>query len=548
MKRMKREVFFRALSAGALLFAACSEKKTPPGASPGATPGKASFAEPSRPGQPRAAAVAAATETEPNDTFAKANALALGQPMEGRMSSPRDVDHFRVVSPHPRGILRAELSGVPGLDLALSLFQVSPKRELARADNGGAGEGELLPNVGVGAGEYILAVRQAGKSRGQSDTPYRLTVAIEPAADGDEREPNDQRADAQEIEPGKPVRGLFGKKFDVDWYKLVLPALTKDNILKVEVSGVRSTPWMKLAVLDEIEAPLKDTTVTKGAPAQLSNLHVKAGQKALYILVRAGKAFDPQERYTLQATLSEAGDSPTEHEPNDRPAQATPIQPGTAVKGTISPRGDEDWYAVEVPSASLGRIRVTGVDGVDLVLSVHDESGKERIKVDENKVREGEEIVTVPLAPGKSLVRVAAAKKYQENPTQSYELTVELRPDDELEEREPNDLGSNATEVKLGGKRRGYIHPKGDIDVYRLDLSAETASRKVRVDLQGIPKVALRLAVLDATGKRVAETAAKAPEESIFVEPDLAPGMYFIEVQGVKKLSNPRDRYELSVK
>src|SRR5439155_3704873 len=102
-------------------------------------------------------------EVEPNDTAARANLIASGKTVRGsvgkRLSvdeSDRDFYHFHV----DRGpaLLRAELSPIPNMDLVLDLFDAQGDK-LAQSDAGREGDGELIPNWRVDAGDYYLEVR-----------------------------------------------------------------------------------------------------------------------------------------------------------------------------------------------------------------------------------------------------------------------------------------------------------------------------------------------------------------------------------------------------
>jgi hypothetical protein len=484
-----------------------------------------------------------AEEVEPNDTDAQATALLPGRPIRGRLDRRGDVDRYRVSTTLPRGVLRAEVTGVPGIALALSVHRVNPPRELGRAANGRAGEGEVVPNVGVTAGESIVVVRARGRKKAASSEPYTLTVSVAPASEGDELEPNDVRLDAQEIEPARAVHGFFGRRRDVDWYKVKLPEANGEFHLRVEMTAVPGVPRASLDVQDEIEVSLKKGWTRRGTGVLFPNLWVKPGQRMLYVVAAGPTRFNVSERYTLQATLFKPG-ATLEREPNDRPPNATRLAPGERTQGYLAPAGDEDWYAIESPGRSIARIAVTGVDHVDLTLSVHDAGGARRLGVDEGKMREGEILPNVPIPAGRSLVRVAA-KGGQENVFQMYEITAELRSDPGDEEIEPNESAAEATPIALGAVRRGFLYPRGDVDVYRLDVPGAGAQR-VRIELRGIPKVPLKLVVRDAGGGLPAPVGPRAPEETLTLEKDLLPGVHYLEVLG-GGFSNPRDRYELRV-
>src|SRR6202011_3904782 len=57
-----------------------------------------------------------------------------------------------------------------------------------------------------------------------------------------------------------------------------------------------------------------------------------------------------------------------EIEPNDWEAAATPLAPGTSMRGYIGEPEDKDWFVVTPATTGLLRVHVTAPDGVDIAL------------------------------------------------------------------------------------------------------------------------------------------------------------------------------------
>ena len=525
--------------------AGCKDKKPPvAGASvDGSVPGVLSAPPPDE-------------EVEPNDRPEQATAILPDKLVQGRISARpaqgggksargRDVDHYLLMSQLPSGVLRVEVSGVPGLDLVVEAWQKAPRKKLAQAQNGGAGAGEVLPNVGIGAGEYLIVVREGGKRPSGVETPYTLRATIVPAQPGDELEPNDTRPDAQEVAVGQTITGYYGRRRDVDWYRLKLPENVQASNLRVELTGLQSVPFASLSAQDEIEVVLKKGSTGRGTNVLFPNVAVRMGQRLVYLVTSAGKRYSPTDKYTITTQLTPAGPD-EEREPNDRTVQATPLRAGQKMKGFLAPAGDEDFFVVDVAAPSVARIGVTGVENVDLTLALVDADGKVLLLVDDGGLRDGEIVPNAFLPAGRAFVRVAA-KKRQENVFATYELTVELKAPDAAEEREPNDTAARAGTLALGGMVRGFVYPKGDVDMYRIEVpSVGPQAKTMRFDLKGIPKVALELAVRDTTGAVIARAAGKAAEDPVTLEKPIPAGTYFVVVSGGGQ-SNPRDAYELRV-
>lgn len=487
-------------------------------------------------------------EVEPNDRPEQATAILPGKAVQGRIKNPergRDIDHYLVTNQHPKGILRVEVTGVPGLDLVVSVLQKSQRKLLAVANNGGAGAAEIIPNVGVVPGEYLIVVRESGKKPSHVDAPYTLMASLTPAGPGDEVEPNDTRPDAQDVAVGTPLSGYFGKRGDVDWYRLRLPDNVPESNLRVELTGLQSVPFASFSVQDEIEVVLKKGQTGRGTGVLYPNLYVKAGQRLLYLVAGGGKRFSPADKYTITTALTPRGPD-EEREPNDRVVQATPLAKGQKMKGYLAPAGDEDWYALEAQGPSIARIAVTGVDNVDLTLSLHDASGTQQLLVDDGKARDGEILPNAYLPGGRALIRVAG-KARQENIFQTYELTADLKPAGAGEEREPNNTLAQANGIEVGGTVSGYLYPTRDVDLFKLTVPAIGPMAKViRFEVKGIPKVPLTLVVKDVQGALFAKAGPTAPEELLRLEKPMPAGVYTLELSGGGQ-ANPRDAYELRV-
>jgi hypothetical protein len=91
---------------------------------------------------------------------------------------------------------------------------------LARADAGRRHEAERIPNLFSPGGGAFLIRLSAGKSDGNPDEPYRLTIASRPAQPGAEREPNGSTASATSLPAGVVGNGLVYPRGDVDVWRV----------------------------------------------------------------------------------------------------------------------------------------------------------------------------------------------------------------------------------------------------------------------------------------------------------------------------------------
>lgn len=169
-------------------------------------------------------------ESEPNDTPAQANPLPPGVTLEGvlgqRISRDKgDMDVFRIETPHgePR-VISAEVTGIPNMDIVLEIARAGRSMPLVRANSGGVGDPEHIPNFPIEGATHYLIVREnwiAGElpTENVSD-PYTLRWDIIEPGPEDEREINDVIELANPIGVGERRRGFVGWAGDVDYYCL----------------------------------------------------------------------------------------------------------------------------------------------------------------------------------------------------------------------------------------------------------------------------------------------------------------------------------------
>src|SRR5207248_112638 len=188
-------------------------------------------------------------EQEPNDEPARATDIAPGGTRTGYLSPPGDVDWYRVHDDQPM-ILHAEVTALERADLELSVYASAAKpgdkpELLARANEGGVREGEVLPNVRIPAGDSYIKVESAARELDgkwvrdaeDRDHAYRVLTQLLPDDGSTDREPNNDVAAAQPVTLPARVRGWIWPKRDADVFRFHVPAGAPP--VTVRVSPVR---------------------------------------------------------------------------------------------------------------------------------------------------------------------------------------------------------------------------------------------------------------------------------------------------------------------
>lgn len=548
-------------------------------------------------------------EKEPNNSHAQAMALASSAAVTAAISldpSRADEDWYLLTAARPQ-VVDLSVTGLVAADVVLELYD-QDQNALVAVNSEGVGKGERVPNLGV---RERLWVKVTSGKKGSGGS-YTLTALFADPGPGYEVEPNDRAADSTVLPLGQAVSGYLGHAADVDWFKIELPVEVPEAppptvpegesqdageaaapagpedagagvgameeprslALRIEVTGV---PGVKLEVqvLSAAEAALYQIKGKDDEGLALRNIGVREADQVLYVVVKsawvgtAGKdlrrGYSADHSYTLTVAQEAAGAN-AELEPNDVLDKATPLPAqGGYREGFLSPKSDVDYYVLKADQPSLASVQLSGVERVDLVVSVvappESEGGKETVllRANDGAIKEPEQLNNLS-CPSSCYLRVEGGLKKvadkmvrdYENAEMPYRLSVTVRPDVGSEEREPNGTVENAAPIALGKPMRGTIHPKKDVDYYRLDLSSRPVRTSLRMSVLGILKVdvGLYLHRVDEEGKlSLVQTADRAkgdkPELIAF---SAEPGVYVLEVRDTKnRESNFLDPYQVSV-
>jgi hypothetical protein len=542
-------------------------------------------------------------EKEPNNGPEQALAITGSSIINANLGAEPgkpDEDWYVLRSSLPK---TADITVTPpsGADVALEVMD-DARNTLVSVNSSGPGQSEHFVNLDVSGKVFVRVV---GVKKGAGGA-YTMTVTMKERVPGFELEPNDRRVDATNVQMGQAISGYIGHAGDEDWYRYELPnagpapevtdagdaagAAEVDSgaqaappapaadagpakeveklALRVDVSAVEGVR-LDLSVLTEAEAVLFQAKSNAGAGLSLRNVGVRSTDRVIYVVIKsspvgsgkdAKRGFSTDTYYTLTVAPEEAGAS-AEFEPNDDAAHATELPRDGYREGFISPRGDVDYYKLTTGGPSLVKVSVSGIEKVDLMLSMVKPGEKEEtlLKANEGAVKEGEMLDHVACNP-ECWFRVEAASrkvdgkwvKDDENGDVPYRISVNVVPDDGAEEREPNNKPEDATPIELGRSIRGTIYPKKDVDYLKLDLSQKPVKTPIKATLLGILKVdvGLYLHKLGDDGKlELVQTSdgAKGDKPEI-IRASLEPGVYVFEVRDTKnREANFQDSWQLTV-
>ena len=219
----------------------------------------------------------------------------------------------------------------------------------------------------------------------------------------------------------------------------------------------------------------------------------------------------------------------SERDGNDSYGSAQNVPLGGQVESRITPRGDKDWYRIEVPIAGLLRL-TTGKapDNIDLYARVW--TADVAVVQDwQGAAREGgalDAAFSLP-GPGAYWVEVADGNNNNES-SETFALSFDFVPSNDP--LEPNDTIGTARPIPLPAAFNPSIFPRGDRDWYRIWIGEpgllKLFAEKVPDDLD----IYMRLWNLDGDVVRDWQGPAREGGDTVF-EAELAlPGVYVIEM------------------
>ena len=553
-----------------------------------ATVSKAGPADSGVPAEPKAPSSALITETEPNDSPETAQKLDRSGIVAGQIEAVQpatkpDEDWYLIQPAQLPQDVSVQLSygGRPPAEppagkFVLEAYDRDHNRLQTQSGSLTAGPLASLPTLRV---RDVLLIRVAGH---QAVFPYELKIDLSSPDPNSEAEPNDRAVDATPLPFDHPLRASYGTEDDKDYYVVDLApdagnsitdagaapspppgAVQPTEMLRIEVTaspGVRHS----LVILDDTQTPLGTFLSHQvGEPLTVRDFALRPGLSHVYLLLENAHGHKKHvatetasDRPYLVTVRREPAPPDLELEPNDTLELATPLvsqtdtSPNATARrvGYLSPAGDVDDYRLHLDAPTRVHVTLSALERVDTELSVVESdpqsaAGKTILKVNEGGSKEPEVIPSVTLAAGDHFLRVQAALhqvgskwvRDQEDPEQTYRLEVELFPDDGTFEREPNDTPANATPILPGQTLSGFAFPSKDLDVYRLDLSAQPVATGVSFRVTGVSKVPLSLELRDGKDGTLGELLNSSdpgkPSADAQFQEKLDPGVYFLVVK-----------------
>ena len=297
-----------------------------------------------------------AWEKELNETFGKANRIALNKTVSGTIRTKDDRDYYRFDLEAPGAV--SVVLNHEYLETGENRWQATLYSEdsvpLYTQGFVGKKTKNVCDPVGLPAGTYFLCMESYYKSTGAlSDIPYQLTMDYT-ASDDWERELNDTFPSATRIRTNQTYSGTVKDKEDVDFYAFDLedgPGCVTLSFSH-EYLETSESRW-KLTVYDGDNVEMVTWAVAgKGSKSTFMPIGLPGGRYYLRIesYYKSSGAFSSTP-YAF--CLTYAPDEEWEKEFNDTFSAANRLEAGAEVSGSVMHGKDADFYRVEIPKEGM---------------------------------------------------------------------------------------------------------------------------------------------------------------------------------------------------
>ncbi|MEM7214484.1 MAG: PPC domain-containing protein, partial [Pseudomonadota bacterium] len=510
---------------------------TVPGA--GTTALGAPVQQPSPPLQPVGLNGTTIVEADGNETIETAVQTSIGTVVVGAIATRGDADFYRLSIPG-RGELKVEFTRSPA--------EVNLTFRILNHDGIVVSGWHTAPQSGavfekridiVKAGEILIEVRDAYNDASSSGE-YRMQTTFIPAQD-DASEPNNVLAQATPLSWNVATRANILPRGDADLYLVSAP---RQGRMTVEFTESGPETGITFRVLDKSGKVVRSWQSAPSA-GELYQAWADLPEPANYF-VEVRDSYNDARSATPYVIVASLDQTPDNGEPNNAVAVATPLAIGQGLDASILPKGDADNYALKIPhQGELTLEFPRSAPNTNLTFRILSETGKV-VRTWQTASAAGEPHKgSADIAePGDYILEVRDAYNDAASPF-PYRLETRFKPTEDW--AEPNNSNSASTEITLDGNYSANILPKGDADIYSVDID-HPGILEISVT-ESAPETNMTVRVLDIAGAVVsnwgtAPAAGKPFEATADVS---SAGTYLIEIRDAYNDARSADPYRFSV-
>jgi len=404
-------------------------------------------------------------ESEANDSFASANAVALDVTIKGQLASPDDVDYYQVVATEAGSLSLAfsvpTSSAYPGY-FRLGLYDA----EATLLGYFSAGADSTYTVGAPSGGVYYVGV--SGDYDNYSSGQYGLSVSnLAGSASSYESESNDSLDSADAATLDMAIQGQLASPGDVDYYQVVATAAGTLSVAfdLAAASAYADHFWL---FLQDSEGQLL-ASFTAGADRTYT---VGAQEGGTYFLGVASNHHHSAEQYKVTFTNLAESASAYESEFNDTPESANAAALGVAIAGQLASPDDVDYFRVIATAAGTLELDLdvpTSSKRTDFFeLGLYDAGG---IRLANFATGSDRTFTVGAPASGTYFVGITSGRYYYNSGEYSVTVT-HTAGTPSGHESESNDTPGSADAATLDVAITGQLASRQDVDYYKVLATA----------------------------------------------------------------------------
>ncbi len=390
--------------------------------------------------------VVKANESEPNNTWDKANTLALNGNNSGVINPAGDIDWWKVKT-NGDGMLSVTLSPLSGINTYVELYDTLGTIKLAGTYSTGT---FTISADGLAQGTYYIKVYCYYSSDTSS---YLISDNLVKPTQANDLEPDNSKSQALTLALNGSTTGHIGYYYDnyrdtTDWYKVTTNA---DGELQLTLNPVNGTN-VYVALYDHDGTTLLIQNYSTGT-FTISYDGLAAGTYYVEVYCYYNSQFAP---YTLSDNLVKATPA-NDVEPNDTKAEALTLSLDGSSTGHVGYyynhyRDTSDWYKVTTNADGLLRLTLTPANGTNVWVTLYDHDGT--TELNQAYATGTFSISTDGLAAGTYYMRVYCYYNSQFAPYTLSDSLFKAKPANDME---PNDTKAEALTLPLDGTSTGHV-------------------------------------------------------------------------------------------
>ena len=463
-------------------------------------------------------------ETEPNNTWDKANKMTLNTKIKGNIDPAGDVDWFKVTTTDD-GKLTFTITPLTGKYINIQLFDTAGVISLNNKT--------LISSTfdfatdGLAAGTYYAKVTCY---YGTDTESYEVTPTLLKANVANDKEPNNSPSKAVTLNENKTITGHVGYYYNnerdtTDWYKITT---TKDGRLDLKLTTENGN-YINIYLYDANGSTKISEKSTISPSGTLSTDGLAAGTYYIKIACYFNTQFTP---YTLTDSLFPPVQA-NDLELNNNPATALNLSENATVTGHVgyynnNYRDTTDWYKITTSKDGRLDLKLTTENGNYINIYLYDADGSTKIS-EKNTISPSGTLSTDGLAAGNYYIKIACYYNSQFAP---YTLTDSLFSPAQANDKEPNNNPQTAIPLSLNKTVTGHVgyyndNKRDTTDYYKimlpqdgqLDLTITTHNGQY-----------INMYLFDKDGNTVINSRTTISPGSKLITDGLAAGTYYVKI------------------